>query len=313
MASLIEQAARRLEQLRSAGAQIPDAIPSAGMPKSPLHSAPGIAASLTSVPTRPSVAEPAHTSREVMLDLEALGAAGFVTPNAPRSHSADQFRLIKRPLLANAKATGEKALKHGNLIMVTSSLSGEGKSFTSLNLAMSIAMELDNTVMLVDADVARPSILRMLGLPVMPGLLDVLEGSKDMHSVLLKTNIDKLTVLPSGSSRPKATELLASDAMRQLLDDMAARYPDRIIIFDSPPLLLTTESRVLATQMGQVVMVVQAERTLQADVDHALSSIKSCANINLVLNKVRGNSSDGYGYGYGYGYGSEASSGSAKA
>ena len=124
-----------------------------------------------------------------------------------------------------------------------------------------------------------------------------------MQSVLLKTNIDKLTILPSGSSRPKATELLASDAMRQLLDDIAARYPDRIIIFDSPPLLLTTEARVLATQMGQVVMVVQAERTLQADVDHALSTIKSCANINLVLNKVRGNSSDGYGYGYGYGYG----------
>ena len=91
---------------------------------------------------------------------------------------------------------------------------------------------------------------------------------------------------------------------------MAARYSDRIIIFDSPPLLLTTESRVLATQMGQVVMVVQADRTLQADVDHALSTIKGCANISLVLNKVQGSSSDAYGYGYGYGYG--APSGNAK-
>lgn len=309
MASLIEQAARRLEQLRNAGAEVPESVTPGSLSKSSLPVAAAAAVPLPNNTAAPRAAGTVQTSRQVTLDLGVLSAAGIVTPNAPRSHSADQFRLIKRPLLANAKAKGEKALKHGNLIMVTSSLSGEGKSYTSLNLAMSIAMELDNTVMLVDADVARPSILRMLGLQTMPGLLDVLEGSKDMHSVLLKTNIDKLTILPSGSSRPKATELLASDAMRRLLDDIAARYPDRIIIFDSPPLLLTTESRVLATQMGQVVMVVQAERTLQADVDHALSTIRGCANINLVLNKVRGSSQDGYGYGYGYGYG--ATSGNA--
>jgi exopolysaccharide/PEP-CTERM locus tyrosine autokinase len=313
MASLIEQAARRLEQLRNAGAQIPDRPPTSQVPSSLSQATVAIAAPQISTPPVQHVAAPSQTSRQVTLDLDMLSAAGVVTPNAPRSYSADQFRLIKRPLLANAKAKGDKALKHGNLIMVTSSLSGEGKSFTSLNLAMSIAMELDNTVMLVDADVARPSILRMLGLQTMPGLLDVLEGGKDLHSVLLKTNIDKLTLLPSGSSRPKATELLASDAMRRLLDDMAARYPDRIIIFDSPPLLLTTESRVLATQMGQVVMVVQADRTLQADVAHALSTIKTCANINLVLNKVRGSSSDGYGYDHSYGYGYGEPSGNAKA
>ncbi|MFM9916836.1 MAG: XrtA-associated tyrosine autokinase [Rhizobacter sp.] len=237
------------------------------------------------------------------LDLDMLSASGIVTPNAPRSFLADQFRLIKRPLIANIKGKDASALKHGNLIMVTSSLAGEGKSFSSVNLAMSIAMELDNTVMLVDADVARPSVLRMLGLPPGPGLLDLLEGKTDMHSVLLKTNIDKLTILPSGTPHPKATELLASDAMRALLDDMAQRYPDRIIIFDSPPLLLTTESRVLATQMGQVVMVVQADKTLQSDVQHALSTIKNCSHINLVLNKTRGMAAGGYGYGYGYGYG----------
>ena len=170
-------------------------------------------------------------------------------------------------------------------------------------------MELDNTVMLVDADVARPSILRMLGLRPAPGLLDLLEGKVEMQSVLLKTNIDKLTILPSGTPHPKATELLASDAMRALLDDMAQRYPDRIIIFDSPPLLLTTEARVLASQMGQVLLIVQAEKTLQSDVQHALSTIQNCSNINLLLNKVRGAAEGNYGYGYGYGYGT--SSGSA--
>ncbi|MEI2677071.1 MAG: XrtA-associated tyrosine autokinase [Burkholderiaceae bacterium] len=300
MTSLIEQAARRLEQLRRAGAVVPESL-SAGK-------SPSVAEALTVKPVRKPVETRAEssvvqTSKQVTLDLAALSAAGIVTPNSPRSHLADQFRLIKRPLLANVKAQEAGELKHGNLIMVTSSLAGEGKSFSSVNLAMSLAMELDNTVMLVDADVARPSVLRMLGIPPGPGLLDLLEGKVDMQSVLLKTNIDKLTILPSGTPHPKATELLASDAMRALLDDMAQRYPDRIIIFDSPPLLLTTEARVLATQMGQVLLVVQAERTLQSDVQHALSTIKTCSNISLVLNKVRGVADSGYGYGYGYGYG----------
>ena len=204
-------------------------------------------------------------------------------------------------------------MHHGNLIMVTSALIGEGKSFSSVNLAMSIAMELDSTVLLVDADVARPSVLRMLGLPPGPGLLDVLEGKTDMSSAMLKTNIDKLTLLPSGTPHERATELLASDAMRLLLDDISRRYPDRIVVFDSPPLLLTTEARVLATQMGQVVMVVQADKTLQADVEHALSTIKGCPHVNLMLNKARVDSTGGYhhgsGYGYGYGYGYATPSG----
>jgi Mrp family chromosome partitioning ATPase len=155
----------------------------------------------------------------------------------------------------------------------------------------------------------------MLGLPPGPGLLDLLEGKTDMANALLKTNIDKLSILPSGTPHPRATELLASDAMRVLLEDMAGRYSDRIVIFDSPPLLLTTEARVLATQMGQVVMVVQADRTLQADVQHALSTIKACEHINLVLNKARGDSADGYsrGFGYGYGYGYGAPSGKQSA
>ena len=186
--------------------------------------------------------------------------------------------------------------------MVTSSLAGEGKSYTSVNLAMSIAAELDNTVMLVDADVARPSVLKMLGLPPSPGLLDLLEGTADMSSVLLRTNIDKLTVLPSGTPHGRATELLASEAMRLLLEDMAERYPDRIIIFDSPPLLLTTEARVLATQMGQIVMVVQAGKTLRSDVIRALSTIDACPVRMLLLNKSQTETVSGYGYGYGYGH-----------
>ncbi|WP_271009326.1 XrtA-associated tyrosine autokinase [Paucibacter sp. B51] len=309
MSSLIEQAAQRLEQLRQAGVVLPN--DAQAMPQTPPVSFAGDGTDLASLAVATVQAKPEEfhaSSKRVDLDLEALAAQGFLTPNAARSHMADQYRVIKRPLIKNAMGKGVASLNHGNLIMVTSALAGEGKSFTSLNLALSIAAELDNTVMLVDADVARPSVLRMLGLPQGPGLLDVLEESVDMSSVLLRTNVDKLTLLPSGTPHARATELLASDAMSHLLDDMARRYPDRIIIFDSPPLLLTTESRVLASHMGQIVVVVHAEKTAQSAVQQALATIESCPLKMLLLNQANANSSGGYGsggYGYGYGYGTE--------
>ena len=300
MSSLIEQATQRLEQLRRAGVSIPEIISNAGAQRAPTQPELASVVAKTAVQTPEQIVS---SSRRVELNLEAMAATGIVTPNAARSQIGDQYRVIKRPLISNARGKGVPILNHGNLIMVTSSLAGEGKSYTSVNLAMSIAAELDNTVMLVDADVARPSILKMLGLPPSPGLLDLLEGKADMSGVLLRTNIDKLTILPSGTPHGRATELLASEAMRLLLEDMAERYSDRIIIFDSPPLLLTTEARVLATQMGQIVMVVQAGKTLRSDVVHALSTIEACPVRMLLLNKSQAESAGGYGYGYGYGYG----------
>ncbi|UXH76722.1 XrtA-associated tyrosine autokinase [Roseateles amylovorans] len=333
MTSLIEQAAERLEQLKRAGvdvglpsvpaahsaapATVPAAVPAAAPATATAHAVPvSEAATMPAAPVLPPAqplpqapmiarSAPDVGSKRVELDLEALAAQGFLTPNAPRSFLADQYRNIKRPLIKNAMGKGASTLNHANLIMVTSALPGEGKSFTSLNLAMSIAAEFDNTVMLVDADVARPSMLRMLGLPPGPGLLDVLEKEADMSSVLIKTNVDKLTLLPSGRPHARATELLASDAMSALLDHMAKRYPDRIIIFDSPPLLLTTESRVLASHMGQIVVVVQAERTPQSAVQQAVATIENCPLKMLLLNQASSKSGAGYGYGYenGYGYG----------
>lgn len=307
MTSLIEQATARLEQLRRAGVPL---APAVVQPSKVGAEAAVLAAPVPVAGTPTTVAHAAVVSRKVEIDLEALAAAGIVSPTAPRSQVADQFRVIKRPLIANALGKGAAPVVNGNLIMVTSALAGEGKSFTAINLAMSIATELDTTVLLVDADVARPSVLRVLGLPPSPGLLDlVLDDTLEMSSVLLRTNIDKLSILPSGTPHERATELLASDAMIKLLENMAKRYPDRVIIFDSPPLLLTTESRVLAVHMGQIVMVVRAEHTMQADVTHALSNIESCPVKLLVLNQARvaarGTYGLGYGYGYGYGYGNE--------
>lgn len=305
MTSLIEQAAHRLQQLRQAGVEIPgdDEPPS-------VAALPAVDVGQQAPPARnPSPTSSASTSRRVEIDLQAMSDAGMLSPQVKRSALADQFRVIKRPLISNALGKGAATVKHGNLIMITSALPGEGKTYTAVNLAMSIAAELDHTVMLVDADVARPSVLRTLGVPPGPGLLDVLEGKADLASSLMRTNVDKLTLLPSGTPHPKATELLASEAMNRLLDDMATRYQDRIIIFDSPPLLLTTEARVLATHMGQIVVVVSAGRTLQSNVTHALATIEACPVRLMVLNKARTDGPAGYGYGaygygsYGYGYG----------
>lgn len=315
--SLIEQAAKRLEQLRQAGVELPaDEVkhePTLDLPgraiSKPSLALPSEAAETgASAIARQPVEKPAdieaRPSKSIELNLETIAASGLLVPHAARNQLADEFRVIKRPLIANAMGRGGSAIPNGNLIMVTSALPGEGKSFTAINLAISIAMELDNTVMLVDADVARPSVLNMLGLPQSAGLLDVLkENSLDISGALLRTNIEKLSILPSGTPHPRATELLASDTMIRLLEDMSSRYSDRIIIFDSPPLLLTTEARVLATHMGQVVIVVNAENTAQAAVKQAITTIEACPVKMMVLNQVRSDKADGYGYGYGYGYG----------
>ena len=245
-------------------------------------------------------------SQFVELDLQMLAADGFITPDAPRSRIADEFRIIKRPLIANASAMQVPA--KGNLIMITSAVPAEGKTFCSINLAMSIALEFDRSVLLVDADVAKPSVLRVLGLPPRQGLLDVLRNrALDLSDVILRTNVEKLSVLPSGQSHRRATELLASEAMASLLAELSNRYPDRIIIFDSPPLLVATEAPVLATQMGQVVLIVRAESTLQSEVHQALAAIEECPSKSIVLNQAGflGHSGLGSRYGYGYGYGNE--------
>lgn len=238
--------------------------------------------------------------KRIEIDLDRLHDKGIVTPNHTKSLVAEQFRLIKRPLLSNA-FNENSGIKHGNLIMVTSSLAGEGKSFCSINLAMSIAMEMDHRVLLVDADVARPSIPRTLDFnPEVPGLLDVILDPKlAVSDILIKTNVEKLTLIPAGARHAHATELLASQSMHVILEELAQRYHDRVVIFDSPPLLLTSEARVLANQMGQIVLVVEAERTTQQTVKEALQQIESCDVINLLYNKARTSNNAGY-YGYYY-------------
>lgn len=289
--SLIEQAAERLEQLKKAGVVVP-AAPAAAETVAPAGEQAAAAADPALAPTRDSGKRRARRagqaeSRRIVIDLARLAAAGFVTSDSERSQIAEEFRVIKRPVLQNVRGKTAGPIDHANLVMVTSALPGEGKTFTALNLALSLATELDHTVLLVDADVARPSVLEALGLPKSKGLLDVLtDRNLGLGDVLLKTNIDKLSILPAGTPHRKATELLASEAMGDLVAEMADRYSDRIIVFDSPPLLPTTEARVLATHMGQILMVVEADRTTQSSVKQALATVEACPIVLMVLNRA---------------------------
>lgn len=307
--SVIEQAAKRLEELRRAGIEVAGSHAqnaglvrarnggevAAALATAHAQEEKGAVAAAAATRSQP----PAHAKFEI--DFAKLAQEGFVTPDSPRSRIADEFRIVKRPLIANAVGKGKLPIRDGNLIMITSAVPGEGKTFCAVNLALSIAMELDQTVLLVDADVARPSLPRVLGLPSGRGLLDALgSGSFDLDDALIQTNVEKLTVLTSGTQYANATELLASDAMDRLLVEIASRYPERIVVFDSPPLLVTTEARVLATHMGQIVFVVQAESTPQSDVKRALATIDACPVKMILLNQARTAAQGAYGYGYGY-------------
>lgn len=289
--SIIEQAAKRLELLRSSGIEVPTSTAARRAEPRPVEPIPRVVA-----PRPVEVLE--RRSRVVALDMARLAAAGYITPGAARSQLADELRVIKRPLLNNASGKAATPIARPNLIMVTSALPGEGKTFTAINLALSLATELDTTVLLVDADVSRPSVLQRLGLSATRGLLDVLNTPDlDLADVLLRTNVEKLAVLPAGKASAHATELIASDAMNRLLDELASRYSDRIVIFDAPPLLPSTESRVLATNMGQVVLVVEAERTPKNTVAQALAALEECPVVMTVLNKMPKSDVGSY-YGY---------------
>ncbi len=240
---------------------------------------------------------------DVQIRKDELREKGVLAPEEMTAEISDQFRRIKRPLLANAFGKGVMPVERGNILMLSSALSGEGKTFSAINLAMSIALERDRTVLLVDADVAKPHISSIFGLKDKPGLLDlVLDETLDIGDVLVHTDIPGLNLLPAGSRHEHATELLASERMEELMDELAGRYPDRVIVVDSPPLLQTSEAQVLSGLVGQIVLVVQAGQTPQVAVQSALEMLDSEKAINLVLNKSRMSGSGDYYGGY---YGQE--------
>src|SRR5262245_9013499 len=298
--NLIEEAAKRLRQLEAAGvARTPPRAPH-DAPRAPQDA-------LAGQPKRGTV-EPARRSTEPRpapartLDLARLQASGFITPALQHSKLLHEFRLIKRPLIQHALGRSATQTPHRNLIMVTSALPDEGKTFVAVNLAMSLAMEVDCRVLLVDADGLAPSVPEVLRIEPAKGLMDVLTGAgMPIRETLLRTNVERLSLLLAGTPHANAAEFLASESMTRLLSELSSRYPDRIVVFDAPPLLATAEARALATHMGQVIVAVEAQCTTHAALESALATVESCPLVYTLLNKTPESKVGSYHGAYGYG------------
>src|SRR5450755_592979 len=238
-------------------------------------------------------------SRYIRINRVRLRAAGFLPDETQERRFADQYRRIKRPILMHVQTLSAARSPAARLILMASALPGDGKTFTSINLALSMARERDISVLIMDADVAKPHISRIFGVDREPGLLDALaDDSIDIESLVLPTDVDGLSVLPAGPYNESATELLASVRMNQVLTRLTARDQRRIVLLDSPPLLLSSESRALVEIAGQVVLVVRAGGTPRRAVEEAIGYVGDDKPLGLVLNQSQMALSEGY-YGYG--------------
>lgn len=245
---------------------------------------------------------PVKSSRLMLnIDLASLSERNFVSMATERRLIYEEFRVIKRKLINNAFGSLSSTLKHPNLILVTSSRPGEGKTFTSVNLALSIALEQDKTVLLVDADVLRPNVSRTLEISTQLGLTDYLSSNDvGVGDIIYSTNVERLKIITAGKPHHLSTELLASDKMLELVEEFASRYPDRIVIFDAPPLLGVNETSVMAGMCGQAVVVLEENKTKLNELDKALSLLPKELAVGFVINKAYYSRDKGYGYGYGY-------------
>lgn len=241
-------------------------------------------------------------TKSVEIDPQSVAEHGLAPHPADQSLISNQFRRVKRPILQvafdNQLGVGDNA----NVIMVASALPGAGKSFCAYNLAQSVALERDVGAVLVDADVLKGGVSRALGLEEHVGLIDYLvDPTLSLSDILLSTNLNDVLVIPAGRRHPEATELLASRRMQELIETLSQRFRSRAVIFDTPPLLITNEARVLGERMGQIVFVVEARVSTQEAALRALSYLDRDKPINAILNKSRsatesGYNSDDYGY-----------------
>jgi exopolysaccharide/PEP-CTERM locus tyrosine autokinase len=238
-------------------------------------------------------------SRFVKIDRDRLRAAGFVPDETQDRRFADQYRRIKRPILVQVQALSAARSPGAQLVMMASALPGDGKTFTSINLALSMARERDISVLVIDADVAKPHISRIFGVDHERGLLDALaDHTLDVESLVMPTDVQGLCLLPAGRQNECATELLASARMTEVITRLTTRDSRRVVLLDSPPLLLSSESRALLPIAGQVVLVIRAGGTPRRAVQEAIGYIGEDKPLGLVLNQSQMALSEGY-YGYG--------------
>lgn len=248
----------------------------------------------------PRLAQAAGTAE---INLQRLADLGFIVPGHPPTALSEEFRIVKRPLLLNAfGGRSTPSVDRGRAILVCSAHPNEGKTFCSINLAMSLVNERNVEVVLVDADVAKPEILSTLGVTGAAGLLDAIVQGVDPETLIIPTNIPGLSVLPAGHQTPNDTELLSSTEAFALVEALLAKNPARIVIFDCAPALAASPASALAHHIGQILLVVRADRTSENDLSEAVKLLAGQAPIQLLLNGMTfPGSSQKYGSYYGYG------------
>lgn len=292
--SLVEQTIARLKKQQARGGA--GAMPAPPSDRSPHRTAPVI--------VHERFEDTASLVKPIVVDNAALRAAGYFPEQDRDQQFADQYRRIKRPLIDRALAGGKES-NEPRVILVTSALPGDGKTFTSVNLALSMALERDISVLLIDSDVAKRQTSEIMDLGSHPGLLDALvDESVDVETLIVPTTTRGFSILPAGKRTPGCAELLSSNRMRQIVAQLCARNPRRLVLIDSPPLLVTSEGVALVKIAGQVVLVVRAGRTPRQAVQSAAALFDSAQAGGMVLNEVPGIAGEGY-----YGYGSYGSDG----
>ncbi|MDE2229120.1 MAG: AAA family ATPase [Alphaproteobacteria bacterium] len=246
----------------------------------------------------PSMAPPSQGySRQVSIDRGSLARCGIAVPSAQRSRVVEEFRIVKRQIVAKyVDEPDDEAANRNRVIMVTSTRPREGKTFTAINLALAIATEQDLKVLLIDLDTKHHAMQEMMGIPASYGLTDLLANpDTDFSEVVLRTNLPNLTVIPAGSPNIRSPELLSSRRTRAIFSEMTQRYNDRFIVFDAPAVLASSDPAILAGLVGQIVLVVEADHTQQEELETAIGLLSACPNISLLLNKVRTSAADQFG------------------
>jgi protein-tyrosine kinase len=250
---------------------------------------------------KPAKTNSVATNSSILIDFDMLEKKGFVSINSQRRHINEEYRAIKRKVLNNAFGPLSRSQKNSNIIMVTSARPGEGKTFTAINLALSIALEQDKTVLLVDADVLRPNVMKTLELENIQGLMEYLLGEKEnIAEVMCTTNLENFRIISAGKSHHLSTELLASERMFDAVEEFANRYTDRVVIVDTPPLLGVNETAILANLAGQAIVVTEESKAKLVDIDIAVKQLNPDMAIGFIVNKSDKGTADSSGYGYYY-------------
>lgn len=218
----------------------------------------------------------------------------LVTAHDPNGAASEQYRKLKSSLVKLSQLD-----RFDKSLMVTSAVGGEGKSITSINLAITLAQEFDHTVLLVEADIRNPTVMKYLEMESTIGLTDCVLDQIDVGEALVKTGIGKLTVLPAGRAVPNPVELFSSNRMQNLLLEIKNRYPDRYVIVDTTPLLPFAEPQFIASIVGGVLFVVREGYTSADKFTKALGLLQDHNLLGVVCNAVRQPQSDKFGY-YGY-------------